>query len=118
MKREGKRSRIFSKAFKREKVRLIDEGKLTVRQLSEIYEVSTRAVYKWIREYSSIARDERIVVEKISEAKKAKELYYRIRELEQALGRKQLELDYYKEVVKIASEESGEDVEKKHRPKQ
>lgn len=118
MKREKKRIRVFSKAFKREKIKLIDEGKLTVRQISDIYEVSTRAVYNWLWEFSSISRNERIVVEKISEAKKTKELYNQLRELEQALGRKQLELDYYKEVVKIASEESGEDLEKKHKPKQ
>ncbi len=118
MKREKKRIRIFSEAFKREKVKLIDEGKLSVRQISDIYEVSSRSVYNWMQKFSSIARNERIVVEKISEANKTKELYNRLRDLEQALGKKQLELDYYKEVVKIASEERGEDLEKKHKPKQ
>ena len=58
-----------------------------------------------------------MVVEKISEAKKNIELVKHIQELEQALGRKQLELDYYKEVVSIISKEEGEDVVKKHKPK-
>ena len=58
-----------------------------------------------------------MVVEKISEAKKNIELVKHIQELEQALGRKQLELDYYKEVVNIISKEEGEDVVKKYKPK-
>ncbi len=110
--------RTFSEAFKREKVKLIDEGKLSVRHLSDIYEVSHTAIYNWIRKFSILAQDESVVVEKISEAKKTEELYKQVRELEQALGRKQLKLDYYKEVIKIVSESTGEDIEKKFKPKQ
>ena len=118
MKRQDKRRRSFSEAFKREKVKLIDEGKLTVRQVSDTYEVSSVAVYKWLRKFSVIAKDERIVVEKISEAKKTEELLKQVRLLEQALGRKQMELDYYKEVVILSGEAGGVDLEKKHKPKQ
>jgi len=105
--------RRFSEAFKREKVKLIEERKLSVRDVSNIYEVSTTAVYKWLRKYSSISKGERVVVEKISESQKTRELYNRVRDLEQALGRKQMEMDYYKEIVKLSSEEKGEDIKKK-----
>jgi len=118
MKQQKNQRRTFSETFKREKVKLIEEGKLTVLQISDIYEVSTTAVYKWLRKYSSISKGERIVVEKISEAQKTRELYTRVRELEQALGRKQMELDYYKEIVKLSEEEKGEGNKKKHRPRQ
>ena len=110
--------RVFSTALKKEKVKLIDEGKITVKQVSELYEVSQSAVYMWIKNYSSIKRDERVVVEKKSEAKKTQELYKQVRNLEWALGRKQMELDYYKEIVKLVSESEGVDIEKKHKPKQ
>ena len=113
MKKEKKTRRIFSESFKKEKVALIEEGKISVSQLCKIYEVSHTAVYKWIRKYSKISKGERVVVEKISEEKKTMELYKRVRDLEQALGRKQLELDYYKEVVRIIEEEKGEDIKKK-----
>lgn len=118
MQHQKNKRRIFSETFKREKVKLIEEGKLTVSNVSNIYEVSTTAVYKWLRKYSSIAKGERIVVEKISESQKTLELYRQVRDLEQALGRKQMELDYYKEIVKISNEEKGDDSKKKHRPKQ
>lgn len=117
MKKCRRTRRTFSEAFKREKVELIDHGKLRVKELSKIYEVSDRAVYNWLKKFSKYDAGERVVVEKISEAKKTIELYNQVRDLEQALGRKQLELDYYKEVVSIISDEEGEDVAKKHKPK-
>lgn len=112
------RNRRFSAAFKKEKVELIDQGKLSVKELSAIYEVSDTAIYNWIKKFSKIAKDERVVVEKISEEQKNIELHKRIRELEHCVGKKQLELDYYKAIVELISEEAGEDVKKKYKPKQ
>jgi transposase len=118
MKNQRKARRTFSEAFKREKVGLIDQGKLSVKELSKIYEVSDRSVYTWLKKFSKFTTGERVVVEKISEAQKTIELHQQVKELEQALGRKQLELDYYKEVVNIISEEEGKDVAKKYKPRQ
>jgi len=117
MRNQTKVRRTFSNSFKREKIELIDQGKLSVKELSLIYEVSETAIYQWRKKFSKYSSSERMVVEKISEEKKNVELRKQIRELEQALGRKQLELDYYKEVVEIISEEEGEDVAKKYKPK-
>ena len=111
MYRKMKLRRTFSTAFKKEKVELLDQGKITVKELSDIYEVSGTAIYNWKKKFS-------IVVEKISEQRKNIELLKQIKELERAIGRKQLELDYYKSVVEIISKENGEDLEKKYKPKQ
>ena len=118
MKKGRKQSRVFSEAFKHEKVKLVDEGKMKVADISKIYGVSKVSVYLWLKKFSSVSADERVVVEKISEAKKTMELYNQVRDLEQALGRKQMELDYFKKVVELASEDKGEDFEKKYKPKQ
>ena len=117
MKRTNETRRTFSTSFKKEKVSLLDDGKITVRELSEIYEVSPTAIYKWLGKYSKIDKQERVVVEKKSEARKNIELLHKIRDMEQALGKKQLELDYYKEVLETLKEQEGEDVEKKYRPR-
>ncbi len=116
MKSQQRTHRTFSTAFKIEKVELLDKGKVTVKELSEIYDVSPTAIYKWKKKYSKLATNERIVVEKISEEKKNIELLNRIKELEQIVGKKQLELDYYKTTIEILSEEEGKDVLKKHKP--
>lgn len=118
MNRTKRSKRFFSTAFKKEKVKLLDQGKTTVKALSELYDVSTRSVYTWRKKYSKLPQSERLVVEKISEEKKTLELMKHVRELEMALGRKQLELDYYKSIIEVISEEEGEDIEKKYKPRQ
>jgi transposase-like protein len=118
MKRQQKPNRTFSSAFKREKVELLESGKITVKDLSKIYEVTKPAIYKWKKKYSKLEKTERIVVEKISEEKKNIELLSRIRDLEQIIGKKQLELDYYKAAIEELSEEEGKDILKKLKPRQ
>lgn len=117
MKRQIKTQRVFSVAFKKEKVELLDQGKISVKDLSKTYDVSQTAIYNWKNKYSKYKKTERIVVEKISEATKNIELLKRIAELERIVGKKQLELDYYKTTIELLSEESGEDIKKKYKPK-
>lgn len=116
MKEQSRTHRTFSTAFKKEKVELLDKGKITVRELSKIYEVSETAIYKWKKKYSKISKGERIVIEKISEEQKNTELLNRIKELEQIIGKKQMALDYYKTAIDLLNENQGEDVLKKYKP--
>ena len=117
MKTSNKRQRIFSTAFKKEKVELLDQGKISVKDLSKVYEVSCTSIYNWKRKYSKYSNTDRVVIEKISESKKNIELLKKIADLERAVGRKQLEIDYYKTTIEIINIEAGEDLEKKHKPK-
>jgi hypothetical protein len=48
-----------------------------------------------------------------SESYKTKELEARIKELESALGRKQMELDFLNKMIEIGKEEFGIDLKKK-----
>lgn len=117
MKKQQKLRRTFSTAFKKEKVSLIESGKVTVKELSIVYDVTPTAIYKWIKNFSKLPKTERIVVEKISEQAKNKELLQRIGELERAVGQKQMELDYYKSAIEVISEQEGTDLLKKFKPK-
>ncbi len=118
MKEDRKVRRTFSTAFKKEKVGLMDKGKISAREISLIYEVSQTAVYKWKKKFSTISGTERVVMEKISEQAKNTELLKRIGELERSVGRKQLELDYYRSAIEVLNEQEGIDVLKKSRPEQ
>jgi len=117
MKRQNKPRRVFSTTFKKEKVALLEQGKISVKELSKIYEVSETAIYNWKRQYSKYKPSERVVVEKISEEKKNIELLQRIAELERIIGKKQMEIDYYRTTLEVISESAGEDLEKKYKPK-
>lgn len=109
-----KKIREFSTEFKKEKVKQIDEGKITVLQLSRTYEVSSTAIYKWIRNYSRYAgQNERVVVQKESEQTKTFWLLKKVAELEQLIGQKQVEVEYLKKVIEFGSEITETDIKKK-----
>jgi transposase len=114
MEKKKKTIRSFSTEFKKEKVGQIDAGKISVLQLSKIYEVSPTAVYKWIRKYSKFAgRCEKVVVQKESEQTKTEHLMKRVAELERLVGQKQVEVEYLKKVVEFGSELTETDIKKK-----
>lgn len=92
---------------------MIEEKQITVREISELYSVTRAAVYKWIRKYGRLPQTERIVVEKESEGSKTRELLKRIRDLEAAIGRKEMENIYLKHVIKQANDYFECDIEKK-----
>jgi transposase len=110
--------KTFSTEFKKEKVALIEQGKMTVLDLSRIYEVSPSAVYKWLGKYGKQSKTERIVLEKISESSKNIELMKKIAELERIVGKQQLQIIYKESVIECASELLGEDIEKKYNSQQ
>lgn len=117
MKKSNQIRRTFSTVFKKEKVALLDQGKISVKDLSQIYKVSPTAIYRWKQKYSKYEKTEHLVLEKISEEKKNIELLQRIAELERIIGKKQLEIDYYKTTIEVINEVAGEDLKKKHNPK-
>lgn len=105
--------RRFSTAFKKEKVQQLESGKLRVCELVQVYGVSRTAVYKWKAKYGTLPKGERVVVEKESEEARTAELLNRIKDLEAALGRKDLENSYLKAVLKEANAHFQCDIEKK-----
>ncbi len=110
--------RVFSKAFKKEKVQLIAEQKISVAELSKIYAVSKTAIYKWINQYNSLPKQERLVVEKVSEEQKSLSLLKKIGELEAVIGRQQVSLIYLESVIECGGELLGEDLKKKYKSQQ
>lgn len=107
--------RHFSEVFKREKVKLYEEGKLSVIQIQKMYNVSGTAVYNWIKRYGTIPKGERMVVEKESEELKVLFYMNKVAELERALGQLHLELTYSNEVISQASAALGIDIKKKYK---
>lgn len=107
--------RIFSFALKKEIVRDIEKGKMTVQQTAREYSVTAEAVYRWIEKFShNLQRGTILVMQKKSEANSKEELLKKIKELEAALGRKQLELEVREKIIEFASEELGVDIKKKY----
>src|SRR6478672_8993306 len=107
-------SRVFSEALKKKVVKDIESGKVSVLAASREYSVSFQAIYQWLNKYSRhLHTSKRIVVEMQSESYKSRELEKRIQELEAALGRKQLEVDFLNKMIELGSEQTGVDIKKK-----
>lgn len=105
--------RYFSEDFRRARVKEYEEGQLTVREICRAYDVSNNAVYKWIRKYSAHYQKEIVkVVEEKSEAKKRLALEKKVQELEQFIGRQQVQIKYYEKLLDIAQERYNVDFEK------
>ncbi|MBX2877715.1 MAG: transposase [Saprospiraceae bacterium] len=105
--------RIFSETFKRQKVKEIEQGLYTVLELSRLYSVSTKSVYRWLHKYS-ITHQKGVVqvVQMQSESHKNKQLLARLAELERIVGQKQLQMDYLEQLIRISSEELKVDLKK------
>ena len=107
--------RTFSPTLRKEVVRLIESGKLSVAAASREYQVSATSIYRRIHRYSTYNKKGNVlVVDKDSHSKKLERLQQKIAELEQAVGYKQMQIDYYKKFIDLASEEVGEDLKKKY----
>lgn len=113
MKIKLRQMRHFSNDFKKEKVQLIADRKITVKELSKLYSVSETAIYRWIKVYNSLPSHERIVVEKQSEERKNLSLLQKITELEGIIGKQQVEVLYLESVITCGSKLLGEDLKKK-----
>jgi transposase len=106
--------RVFSEAIKRRVVKDIEVRHISVLKAAREYDVSFQAVYGWLKKYSRHLKPTKtIVIQMESESYKTKELEKRIKELEAALGRKQLEIDFLNKMIELGGEELGIDLKKK-----
>ena len=106
--------RTFSEEFRRKKVWEIENKLTTVSQVSRNYNVSRTGVYYWLKKYSKYYQPSlKVVLQMESEEEKTKKLQSRIAELERALGRKQMELDYLNKLIELEGKRLGADLKKK-----
>lgn len=112
---KSKYNRYFSESFKKEKINQLVAKQVSIKELSDLYDVSRTTLYKWLYQYSPHhKRGTKQVIEMESEALKTKALLAKVAELERALGRKQLEIDFNNKLIELASEAIGYDIKKKH----
>jgi transposase-like protein len=113
IKRQARRT--FSQELKLKVVKDIESGKATIAQVCREFSVSDVSVYKWLNKYSKFhKRGATLIVELKSEAYRSKELEKKVKDLEAALGRKQLEVELLDKIIELASDDLGIDIKKKN----
>jgi len=113
MQRKTRQRRIFSVEVRNQTVRDIEKGRCTVSDAVRELNVSSTSIYRWIEKYSGYwQKNQVLIVENKSETYRSKELEKQVKELEAALGRKQLEIDFLNKLIEQAGEVFKTDLKK------
>lgn len=108
-----RKRRRFSTEFKKELVDEFESGKFSVHQLSRLYKIHPQVIYDWIYKFSKFnEKGYRVMEKQESSMEKISQMEKRIKELEAALGRKQIQLDFTNKMIELAEEEYGIDIKK------
>ena len=109
--------RKYSEEFKRKLVEDYEKGIMSVPQMQRLYGVSNALIYRWIYKYSTYnEKNIRIVEMKDSQTHKLKELEEKVKELERAVGQKQIKIDYLEKMIDLAKETFSIDIKKTPTP--
>lgn len=110
---ELRQRRTFSEEFKKQKVKLLIEKKISKKELCEQYNLSKMTPYRWLYQYSPhYNKGTTQVIQMESEAEKTKYYQEQTAKMERLLGQKQIKLDYLEKLIEIASKELGLDIKK------
>lgn len=105
--------RIFSDDLKRKIVKDIEHNRVSISSVCREYLVCGQTVYNWLNKYSRhLQSGKTLVVQMESEQYRSKELQKKVTELEAALGRKQMEIDFLNKLIEIAGDELKVDLKK------
>lgn len=106
--------RQFSPSLKKQVVGLIESGKLSATAASREYMVSVTSIYRWIHAYSRYNKKGMVIVmDNKSREDELQHLRKRIAELEQAVGQKQMLVDFYQKYAEFLGEELTPELKKK-----
>ena len=115
MKREKRQRRVFSEKLKKQVVKDIEDGKASIASVCREFSVSDVSVYNWLHKYSHyLQKGVRLVVEHQSEVYRSKELERELKEVQAALGKKQLQVEFLEMLIDLASKEFGTDIKKNY----
>ena len=113
--RKLKKQRVYSEEFKRQIVKDFESGKYSVPQLEKLHGISNASIYSWIYKFSTFnKKGYRVVEHKHSSLKRVKDLQAQVKELQAALGRKQIQIDYLETMIEVAKEELDIDIKKNY----
>lgn len=110
---DERRRRRFTTDFRIQQVQLIESGKITIQEVSKLYEVKVDSVQRWLVKFGSKPLPKPIIISDGSEISRLKELEKENKRLLEIIGTQQVELFYQRALVDVAKSKLGEDFEKK-----
>lgn len=110
---DERRRRRFATDFRIKQVQLIESGKITIQEVSKLYEVKVDCIQRWLVKFGSKPLPKPIIISDGSEISRLKELEKENKRLLEIIGSQQVELFYQRALVDVAKSKLGEDFEKK-----
>lgn len=105
--------RRFSETFRREQVKRIESGELSIVEVGRLYEVKSDSVKRWVVKYGSKGVPSPILITSSTEINRLRDLEKENAKLKQVIGDQQVKLLYFQELANIAKDQLGSDFEKK-----
>lgn len=113
--RKISKQRFYSEDFKKKIVSDFESGKYSALELVALHKIAESTVYRWIYKFSTFNKQGfRVVEMKQSSSQKVRELERQIKELEAAVGRKQITIDYLETMIEVAKDELKIDIKKNY----
>lgn len=114
----ARRRRRFSEDFKKKKVEEIEQGILTMAEVSREYDVRQNNVLKWVHKYGKASsKGVRMIVELESDTVKLMTQQKKIAELERLVGQKQVKIEFLEKMLELTEKEYRIDIKKKFESK-
>jgi len=111
--KKKKVKKVYSEEWKRDKIRLLEEGKTRVVDLVRTYGVSDASIYNWKKKYGKIPKCEKIVVEQRSDYLKSVALQKQLLDHQAIVGKMHIQIEYYKGILEEINKLYNIDAEKK-----
>jgi len=110
-----RKHRRYSDSFKKQIVSDFESGKYSVLQLERLHGIKNSSIYSWIYKFSTFnEKGYRVIEMEDSTTNKVKDLELKVKELEAALGRKQIMVDYLETMIDVAKDELNIDIKKNY----
>lgn len=104
----------YSLAFKQKVITEIEEGIYSISESSRVYQVSTKSIYNWLKEFGKDHLINKIVrIEMRDESDRIRELEQEKKKLESALAQAQLKIITLESTIESAEELYKVDFKKK-----
>ncbi len=101
-----RRNRYFSEELRKKIVNDVERKIVTIAKVCSTYQLSRTSVSNWIYRYSAMKKKgQKMVVEAEIDSLRIQELQKKIQELEQAVGQKQVKIDYLEKMIELTEED-------------
>ena len=91
----------------------IELGRITIKQVSNAYEVKAQSIRRWIEHYGKEKLPGRILIQSVEELSRVKDLENETKRLKMVIGDQQVKIVYLEQCMNLAKSKLGKEFEKK-----